>query len=154
MGRLKAMNNLTPPDWEIWHPYTSWEEMQSNMWGAVKNRDEWLQKAVAFTGDHELYGSWMLKVADVWPLSCQQNLTKLDTNRKAWIGHAAVALAMQCPEDIVRQAWGYLSEEQQRLANEKAQQAIEIWEKDNDFSGRNTAGEFDVLRENGTLPLF
>jgi hypothetical protein len=126
-----------PPNWEIWHPYTTWEEMQFNMWGNVKDRAQWLQRAIDFTGNHELYGSWMLKVVDVWPMSCEQNLTKLDTNRKAWIGQAAVALAIQCPEDIVRQAWGFLSDEQQKLANKKAQEAIDKWEKRNGFCGRN-----------------
>jgi hypothetical protein len=131
------MNNSIPPDWEIWHPWHSWEEMRFNMWGAVKNRADWLQRAIDFTGDHKLYGSWMLKVLDEMPVSCEQNLTKLDTNRKAWIGHAAAALAIQCPEDIVRQAWGFLTEEQQNLANDQAQQAINTWEKKHGFSGRN-----------------
>jgi hypothetical protein len=130
------MNESIPPDWEIWHPYTTWEEMQFNMWGNVKDRARWLQKAIEFTGDHELYGFWMLKVVNLWPVSCEQNLTKLDTNRKAWIGHAAVAMAIQCPEDIVRQAWGFLSESQQNLANQKAQEAIELWEKQRGFCGR------------------
>lgn len=130
------MNNSMPPDWEIWKPYTDWEEITFNMWGNVKNRAEWLQKAIDFTGDHNLYGSWMIKVVDLWPNSCEHNLTKIDTNRKAWIGHAAVALAIQCPEDIVRQAWGFLTEQQQTLANQKAQEAIEYWELKNDFSGR------------------
>lgn len=131
------MNNSMPPEWEKWHPYTDWEEITFNMWGNIKDRSAWLQKAIEFTGDHELYGSWMLKVINDFPISCEQNLTKLDTNRKAWIGHAAVALAMKCPEDIVRQAWGYLSDEQQKLANQKAQEAINKWEKKNDFCGRN-----------------
>lgn len=130
------MNNSMPPEWEIWHPYTAWEEMAFNMWGNVKERAAWLQKAIDFTGDHVLYGSWMRKVVDEWPYSCEQNLSKLDTNRKAWVGHAAVAMAIQCPEDIVRQAWGYLSDEQQRLANEQAQQAINYWEQKRGFSGR------------------
>lgn len=131
------MNNSMPPEWEIWHPYTTWEEMQFNMWGNVKDRAQWLQKAIDFTGDHTLYGLWMMKVVNLWPMSCEQNLTKLDTNRKAWIGHAAVALAMQCPEDIVRQAWGFLSDEQQKLANQKAQEAINEWENLCGFCARN-----------------
>jgi hypothetical protein len=121
----------SPEDWETWHPYWMWEEWYFNMWGEVKDRKDWLQRAVDFTGDHELYGSWMLEVVQRWPFSCSHNLTKRGVNRKAWIGHAAVALAIQCPEDIVREAWGYLSREQQDLANIKAQQAIEKWEIDN-----------------------
>ena len=99
------------------------------MWGTVRDRKSWLQKAIDFTGNATLYGEWMRRVTDEWRYSCEHNLTKVDTNRKAWIGHAAVALAMQCPEDIVREAWGYLTQEQQDLANMQAQQAIEHWEQ-------------------------
>ena len=115
----------------IWHPYWAWEEIKFNMWGNVENKKSWLEKAVDFTGNHELYGAYMIIVANDWKYSCEHNLTKPNTNKKAWIGHAAVALAMQCPEDIVREAWGHLTEEQQNLANEKAQKAIEYWEKRN-----------------------
>ena len=113
---------------DVWHPYWTWEEVNHNMWGDVQNKKQWLQKAIEFTGDHLLYGSWMLKVVDCWKYSCEHNLTKTDINKKAWIGHAAVAMAIQCPEDIVREAWGYLSQEQQDLANMKAQEAINYWE--------------------------
>jgi len=75
----------------------------------------------------------MLKVVNEWHFSCEQNLSKIDTNRKAWIGHAAVAMAIQCPEDIVRQAWGFLTNEQQVLANNQAKQAIELWESRSGF---------------------
>lgn len=114
---------------ELYHPYWDWEELNFNMWGTVADRSAWLQKAIAFTGDHLLYGSWMFKVADAWKFSCEHHLTKLETNRKPWIGHAAVALAIQCPEDIVREAWGHLTIEQQDLANEQARNAIEYWEQ-------------------------
>lgn len=98
------------------------------MWGSVKDRAKFLQKAIEFTGDAELYGSYMSRVADEWPYSCEHNLTDASQNRRAWIGHAACALSFGCPEDIVRQAWGYLSEEQQIAANAKADEAIRRWE--------------------------
>jgi hypothetical protein len=113
---------------EIWHPYWAWEEVSHNMWGDVNKRGEYLKKAIEFTGDHNLYGSYMIQVADHWKYSCEHNLTKSNINKKAWIGHAAVALAIQCPEDIVREAWGYLSNQQQELANMRAQEAINHWE--------------------------
>lgn len=115
----------------VWHPYWRWEEVQYNMWGNVTDKPYWLDKAIQFTGDAELYGKWMLRVVEKWPVSCEHNLTKRSMNRKAWIGHAAVALAIQCPEDIVRAAWAHLSKEQQRAANAKAQAAIEEWESRN-----------------------
>lgn len=111
------------------HPFWLWEEVEHNMWGNVRDKSAWLQRAIEFTGDHALYGSWMFKVADQWKYSCEHHLTKLETNRNSWIGHAAVALAMQCPEDIVREAWGHLTQEQQDAANAQAAAAIRYWER-------------------------
>lgn len=113
---------------EFWHPFWLWEEVKFNMWGDVDSKQAWLKKAIDFTGNHKLYGYWMVKVANEWTYSCQHNLTKVGTNKKAWIGHAAAAYAIQCPEDIVRAAWSHLTEEQQYLANNEALKAIKHWE--------------------------
>jgi len=113
----------------VYHPYWVWEEIDHNMWGSVKSRKQFLTSAIEFTGDHVKYGRFMIKVVEKWKFSCEHNLTDLSQNRKAWIGHAACAMALGCPEDITRQAWGYLSDSQQVKANEKADIAIKIWEK-------------------------
>lgn len=99
------------------------------MWGKVKTREDYLAKAIEFTGNARLYGEYMLRVAREWKYSCEHNLSCETQNRKAWIGHAACALALLCPEDIVREAWGHLSEEQQREANHVADIAIKYWEE-------------------------
>lgn len=120
------------PDFrERWHPYWKWEEVPYNMWGTVKDKKVALGEAIKFTGDAALYGDWMMKVADMWMHSCEHHLTKLDTNRKAWIGHAAAAAAIRCPEDIVREAWGHLTKQQQDDANAAAQRAIDHWDAKN-----------------------
>ena len=85
--------------------------------------------AIDFTGNHILYGMYMMKVADSWKYSCEHNLSFLGQNRRAWIGHAACAYALHLPEDIVREAWSNLTEEQQRLANNEADNAIKYWER-------------------------
>ena len=72
----------------------------------------------------------MRKVADEWKHSCEHNLTK-SGDKRPWIGHAAVALVLKCPEDIVREAWGHLTTEQQDLANKQASEAIEYWRSKN-----------------------
>lgn len=112
------------------HHYEKWEEYHAGMWRKVhgEKREELLRKAIEFTGDDELYGEWMLRVVDEWPISCEQNLSFLNLNRQAWIGHAAVCLAFGCPEDITREAWWHLTEKQQNEANIKADQAIAKWE--------------------------
>lgn len=105
-----------------------WEEVKFNMWGKVDDNRLYLDKAIEFTGDHKLYGSFMMKVVNDWPYSCENALTDYHMNRRAWIGHAACALAIGCPENITRQAWKDLSYEQQYLANKEASRAIRAWE--------------------------
>jgi len=113
---------------QVYHPYWKWEEVDYNMWGTVDNREEYLKKAIEFTGDYKLYGRWMKKVAKSWKYSCEHNLSNTTQNRQAWIGHAAVAFAFKCPEDIVREAWWHLTDEQRELANKEADKAINYWE--------------------------
>ena len=112
----------------IWRPIESWEEIKYNMWGEARNRRELLRRAVIFTGNHRLYGRYMLRVVEEWPNSCANALTDYNLNRRAWVGHAACALALQCPEDVTREAWGRLSDEQRLLANRQADRAIQSWE--------------------------
>lgn len=113
----------------IYHPYTRWEEVPAGMWANVPAAEVMahLERAIAFTGNAEIYGAAMLRVIVEWPLSCEHNLTDENINRKAWVGHAATTLAIGCPEHITRMAWGRLSQEQQDAANAKAQQAIDLW---------------------------
>jgi len=114
---------------KIWHPYTSWECFKNGMWRNVsgKERNYFLRKAVEFTGNHELYGSFMKRVITEWPIACEHHLSGDQGNKKAWVGHAACCLAIGCPEDITRHAWSYLTKQQQDDANAQAQKAIDEW---------------------------
>jgi len=112
----------------VYRRYDEWEEVKFNMWGGVDNINKYLEMAIKFTGNHKLYGLYMNRVVDEWPVSCENALTDYSINRKAWIGHAATALAIKCPEDVTRKAWKYLTYEQQVLANKEASVAIARWE--------------------------
>jgi hypothetical protein len=115
---------------KLWHHYLKWEDFQNGMYRTLygQEKKDFLDKAVEFTGNPELYGNWMLEVVERWPICCEQNLSDTGMNRQAWIGHAACCLAIGCPEDITREAWSALSQEQQDKANAKADFAIELWE--------------------------
>lgn len=114
----------------VWHHYLRWEDFIYGMWRTVSGneRKALLERAVEFTGDDELYGHYMSDVIEKWPTGCEHNLSDTGSNRKAWLGHAACCLAFGCPEDVTREAWGYLSQEQQDAANFQAQKYIDIWE--------------------------
>ncbi len=115
----------------IWHHFESWEEYKAGMWRDVpkREREPMIEAAIKFTGDHELYGSAMLRVIVEWPISCEHNLTDVHQNRLAWVGHAACCLVNGFPEWITRSAWGFLNQNQQDYANQKARDAVKAWEK-------------------------
>lgn len=116
---------------QIYHHYETWEEFHAGMWRIVSSDEarQFCEQAVVFTGNAELYGSYMQRVIVEWPISCEQNLTNVAMNRRAWVGHAACCLAIQCPEYVTRQAWKQLSQEQQDAANAQADAAIKAWEE-------------------------
>ena len=39
------------------------------MWGIVKDKKDYLNRAVEFTGNHILYGRWMIAVVKLWKYS-------------------------------------------------------------------------------------
>lgn len=127
----------------VYHPYWEWEEVDAGMWSTVQNPDKYLRMAIQFTGDHKKYGRWMMKVVREWVKSCENALTDRSLNRKASLGHAACAMAIGCPEDITRKAWGYLSDEQRILANREAERAISWWEY-NYRKGERISGDVGI----------
>jgi hypothetical protein len=129
----------------IWHPYWLWEDWKAGMWDKKKqsDRQSMLESAVLFTGDAERYGVAMLEIVEKWRYSCEHNLTDKSTNKLAWIGHAATAYAIQCPEDITRQAWGMLDQDQQDRANKKAQEALNYWVEKHEAKDKQLCFELD-----------
>lgn len=121
---------------KIWHPFQEWEDVE--MWTPchASDRKRLLEIAIDFTGDHKRYGKAMLDVLSVFPKACEHNLSDVGMNRQAWIGHAACFLATRCPEDVTREAWGLLSDEQRDLANAEADKAIDIWVADHEAKNR------------------
>jgi hypothetical protein len=113
-----------------YHHYKEWEDYKAGMWRKVPASEEarFLDEAIRFTGEAVEYGAAMLRVAKEWPIACEHNLTDTSQNRRAWIGHAAACIAINCPEYLTRQAWGYLSQKQQDEANAAADKAIAWWE--------------------------
>lgn len=114
---------------QIYHPYHLWEDYQNGMWNKAEKEieKELLDVAIEFTGDHKRYGAAMIKVIENWKYTCEHNLTDNSINHKAFIGHCAVCLELGIPEYITRNAWGYLTERQQFLANKEALKAIKQW---------------------------
>lgn len=111
-------------------PYTDWEDWVNGMWRRLPadEEDEFIDKAILFTGNHSLYGAWMKVVINVWTHTMLNSMTNVSINRRAFLGHCACSLAFDCPEYITRIAWHRLTEKQRELADKIAQETIDNWE--------------------------
>ena len=128
------------------YPYTEWEDYKAGMWRKETPEEEkkFLEKAIKFTGDAKLYGEWMMKVIEQWPITCEHNLSDKEHSGNAFVGHAACCLAFRCPEYITRQAWGFLSRKQQDEANAMADIAIKKWDDTHGLIQYNLFGDSDA----------
>ena len=114
---------------QVYIPYWEWEDYLNGMWQKLPKDQEptMLQKAIEFTGDHVKYGNAMKEVVYKWPHTMLNTLTNMSVNRRAFLGHCACQLAINCPEYITRQAWHELTDMQRYLADKVAQQTIDKW---------------------------
>jgi len=133
---------------QIFHPYTEWEDWKSGMWRKETSEYELkeMQNIIDFTGDNLRYGKSMLRVINEWPVICENNLSNISINRKAWIGHAACCIEMKYPEYLVRQAWRQLSEKQRELANKQAEIIIKAWERKQKYNPTLHNGKIDAIQ--------
>lgn len=111
----------------IWHPYTRWEEVPAGLWSSdpVLHNPE---IALDFMRDLPRWQEAMQRVTREWIHSAEQHLSHAQHNRTAWLGQAAVCLAIGQPGSSTRQAWWALSKDQQEQANAAAHTVIIEWE--------------------------
>lgn len=116
----------------VYHPYHKWEDFKAGMWRDVTaiERVALIKKCLVFRDNIDRWERAMLRVIRQWHICCEHNLTNVAANRRAWLGQAACAFAINCPEDIARKVWGMLSDEQKDKANAAAERVIKIWEID------------------------
>lgn len=118
---------------------------QNGMWRIVsgtKEREDFIRRSAELMANPELFKRAMMKAIDLWPKSCEVNMTSSSTNQRAWFGHAGCFLSTGSPEDCTRLGWHTLTEDQQRVANAAADEAIEAWRTN--YLAQNQLGLFDA----------
>ena len=114
----------------VYHHYEKWEEITCGMWRNVTptERATLAQHAAELMKDSARFLEAMQRATEEWTYSCEHHLTGT-FNRQAWMGHAGCCLAVGSPEDVTRQAWHTLTQDEQDRANLAADQAIAEWEQ-------------------------
>jgi hypothetical protein len=115
----------------VWHRYEIWEDYCYGMYSSLsQNEKEQMKKdALSLMKDTEAFYLSMLRAVYEWPISSEHNLTAIGSNRRSWVGQAALAIQIGCPEDLTRQCWSEITNRERRLANRAADKVIQQWEK-------------------------
>jgi len=110
--------------WDKWECYPAgfYEDNPPN--GISK--DEAIQIYIDLLSNIELFGSVLEKVITEWKNSCEHYLTNERMNRIAWLGQAALVYKYHIPA-CFRVGFHLLTKEQQKKADEKALEYLNIW---------------------------
>lgn len=114
----------------VWHRYETWEDYINGMYSNLEHEQKILMResALSLMKDIKKFHLSMLRAVYEWPIASEHNLTSVSSNRRAWVGQAALAIEIGCPEDLTRLCWGELTNKERRLANRVADRVIEKWE--------------------------
>ena len=126
----------------IYHPYWLWEDHKNGLYDITKTYTEIEEmdlsvKAKSLLSSPEWFMKIASKVIEEWKISAEVNLTNPSRNRQAWIGQASCCYAFRIPEHITKYGWRLMSPDQQKEANQVADQIIKKWE-DNHKRQKNT----------------
>jgi len=117
---------------ERWHPYWLWECVMNGMWASRRNDPKRIAGAKTALSNPVQCRAAMLDAISNWPVSAQQHLSKVHTNRRPWLGQAACTMAVGATEEETRIAWNFhMTPAQQASANAIADELIAEWEQTN-----------------------
>lgn len=112
----------------IYHHYTKWEDFQNGMYNEEKEgRKNRVQKAIKILSDKDLCYKAMRMVIECWKYACEQNLSNDMYGHRSFLGQAACNIYAGVHEDETRQAWGMLTDDQRKQANEIADMVYREW---------------------------
>lgn len=113
----------------IFHRYDHLEEFHAGMWRIVRGeaRKTFIAAAADLMQQPSDFRDAMLRALTEWPTSCEANLTAESVNRLAWLGHAGCCIVTGSPEEATRVAWHTLDPDQQRVANNMADEVLQVY---------------------------
>lgn len=114
----------------IYHHYERLEEFHAGMWKRLTgdDRKRFVLSAADLMRCPDEFKAAMASALTEWPNSCEHNLTSLDSNRIAWLGHAGCCIATGSPEECTRVGWHTLNKQEQDAANEAAAEVLALFD--------------------------
>ena len=114
-----------------YHPYDQWEDWAHGMYRSTVDPaavEPCIANAISLLASQAELVEVMRDVIEMWPIAASQNLSHLESNRRAWLGQAACELRHDVPSFLTKKAWWELTSTQRRRANIAADTVIQEWE--------------------------
>lgn len=114
----------------VYYDCRKWEDWQNGMYRTVsENQDLYLVSlSIELLSNKLTCSCQMRRVITEWPICSEENLSKVGTNRRAWLGWAACSIHHNAPDFCTRKAWGRLTDSDRIDANDCADTVIREWE--------------------------
>ena len=117
----------------IYHKYTDWEDFKNGMYSNKEipsnTHQSLVNKSESLLKDEYIFLRNGLNMITDWVISSEENLTKTQTNRRAWIGQATCCYCHKASEIITKEAWNNLSFIEKTKANNAADLIIKEYER-------------------------
>jgi hypothetical protein len=122
----------------VFYPWNKCEEFSAGMWRKVsgEEHEDCASRATDLMRNPQEFKKAMAKAVKSWPISAEHNLSAIECNRRAWLGHAGCLVGAGSPEEPTRIGWHRLTEAEQREADRVAQEVIDGWEEEYDARGQ------------------
>jgi hypothetical protein len=116
---------------QVYYPYDMWEEVNHGMYKTVDDKDKQnlIDKAIFLLSDPQELKKQMKLTTVFYKNSTERKMTCRGLNKQAWLGQAACCLKYSVPEDVTKEAWSLLTDEQRVEANRVADIVATEWVK-------------------------
>lgn len=105
-----------------------WEDYRAGMYGTDMNLTL-LDMSAELLRDPARFHETAREMLREWPNAAVHNLTHMWSGRNAWVGQAACCYSHGATSVTTRHAWGTLTDNEQRRANDIAKGLRDEWER-------------------------
>lgn len=111
-------------------PWERWEDWRAGLYLQRPEELELSRQARALLCDPDQFREAAREMLREWPAAAEHNLMNMWSGRRSWVGQATCCYSLGATAADTRDAWGLMSNPQQRLANAVADQVIAEWRKE------------------------
>lgn len=130
---------------QVFHPYQVWEGYLNGMYEPCKEgREKRVKVARWLLANPISLRESMQRVTKEWTHETEHVLSDPAISHRAWLGQSACNIYCGAREDETREAWGLLTDQERRAANQQADEVDRQWRELVDGTKRPQLSLFDA----------